>query len=73
VACSEFSFAEIRAIRAACGGTVNDVVLTVLSGALGRYLELHGESTEGRSMRILAPVNVGVRTRALSAIASRCC
>src|SRR3990172_6452239 len=58
VACSEFSFAEIRAIRAACGGTVNDVVLTVLSGALGRYLELHGESTEGRSLRILAPVNV---------------
>jgi diacylglycerol O-acyltransferase len=58
VACSEFSFAEIRAIRAACGGTVNDVVLTVLSGALGRYLELHGESTEGRAMRILAPVNV---------------
>jgi diacylglycerol O-acyltransferase / wax synthase len=58
VACSEYSFAEIRGIRAACGGTVNDVVLTVLSGALGRYLELHGESTEARSMRILAPVNV---------------
>jgi diacylglycerol O-acyltransferase / wax synthase len=58
VACSEYSFAEIRGIRAACGGTVNDVVLTVLSGALGRYLELHGDSTDGRSMRILAPVNV---------------
>src|SRR4029453_18595945 len=40
--CSEFSFAEIRAIRATCGGTVNDVVLTVLAGALGRYLEMHG-------------------------------
>lgn len=58
LACSEFSFAEIRGIRAACGGTVNDVVLTVLAGALGRYLELHGESTEDRMMRILAPVNV---------------
>jgi diacylglycerol O-acyltransferase / wax synthase len=58
VACSEYSFAEIRGIRAACGGTVNDVVLTVLSGALGRYLELHGDSTGGRTMRILAPVNV---------------
>jgi len=58
LACSEFSFAEIRAIRAACGGTVNDVVLTVLAGALGRYLELHGEPTEGRTARILAPVNV---------------
>jgi WS/DGAT/MGAT family acyltransferase len=58
VACSEYSFAEIRAIRAACGGTVNDVCLTVLAGALGRYLELHGEKTKDRSMRILAPVNV---------------
>jgi len=58
LACSEFSFAEIRGIRASCGGTVNDVVLTVLAGALGRYLEMHGESTQGRKVRILAPVNV---------------
>jgi len=58
LACSEFSFAEIRGIRASCGGTVNDVVLTVLSGALGRYLEMHGESTQDRKVRILAPVNV---------------
>jgi diacylglycerol O-acyltransferase len=56
--CSEFSFAEIRAIRATCGGTVNDVVLTVLAGALGRYLEMHGESTRDRKLRVLAPVNV---------------
>lgn len=58
LASSEISFAEIRGIRAACGGTVNDVVLTVLSGALGRYLEAHGEDTQDRTMRILAPVNV---------------
>lgn len=58
VACSEFSFAEIRAIRGECGGTVNDVVLAVLGGALGRYLEMHGQTTEGRTIRILTPVNV---------------
>ncbi len=58
LAISEFSFAEIRAIRGACGGTVNDVVLALLGGALGRYLELHGERTEGRMARILTPVNV---------------
>ncbi len=58
LACSEFSFSEIRAIRAACGGTVNDVVLAVLGGALGRYLEMHRQSTDGRSARILTPVNV---------------
>ena len=55
---SEFSFQEIRQIRQAAGGTVNDVVLTVLGGALGRYFEMHGQTTEGRTARILTPVNV---------------
>jgi WS/DGAT/MGAT family acyltransferase len=58
LACSEFSFAEIRGIRAECGGTVNDVVLAVLGGALGSYLEMHGQSTDARTARILTPVNV---------------
>jgi len=55
---SEFSFQEIRQIRQAAGGTVNDVVLTVLGGALGRYFEMHGQTTERRTARVLTPVNV---------------
>ena len=58
VAFSEFSFQEIRNIRQAAGGTVNDVVLTVLGGALGRYFEMHGQTTDGRTARVLTPVNV---------------
>lgn len=58
VACSEFSFAEIRQIRQAVGGTVNDVCLAILGGAIGRYLEMHNQTTEGRSLRVLTPVNV---------------
>ena len=58
LAWSEHSFAEVRAIRQACSGTVNDVVLSVLGGALSRYYEAHGMSTEGRIARILTPVNV---------------
>ena len=58
LACSEISFQEVRAVRKACGGTVNDVVLAVLGGALRRYLELHGETTRGRLLRIVTPVNV---------------
>jgi diacylglycerol O-acyltransferase len=58
VAFSEFSFQEIRQIRRHVGGTVNDVVLTVLGGALGRYLEMHGQTTENRTARVLTPVNV---------------
>jgi WS/DGAT/MGAT family acyltransferase len=59
VAFSEYSFAEIRAIRQqAGGGTVNDVVLTVLGGGMAKYLEMHGQTTNGRTIRVLAPVNV---------------
>ena len=58
LAWSECSFAEVRAIRQACGGTVNDVILTMLGGALSRYYEAHGLDTEGQTARVLTPVNV---------------
>ena len=52
------SFADIREIRRALGGTINDVVLTVVSEAVARYLEGHGEPVQDRQMRIMCPVNV---------------
>jgi diacylglycerol O-acyltransferase / wax synthase len=55
---SAFSFAEARAIRAALKGTVNDVVLTVLTGAVNRYIEMHGQPTAGRSLRVMVPVSL---------------
>jgi WS/DGAT/MGAT family acyltransferase len=55
---AEVPFHEARAVRKAHGGTVNDVVLTVLAGGLAHYAIAHGESTEGRSARVLCPVNV---------------
>ena len=51
-------FAEIRAIRSAFGGTVNDVVLAILSGALGRYLRARGLSTDGVELRAMCPVSM---------------
>ncbi len=58
VAWSEHSFTDARAIRTACGGTVNDVVLTVLAGAVMRYLKLHKESIKNRFFRVMVPVDV---------------
>ena len=52
------SFAEVRAIRGVLGGTVNDVMLTLLGGALGRYLRAHERATEGQTLRLQIPVNV---------------
>jgi len=53
-----FSFAEARAIRAALGGTVNDVVLTALSGAVARYVERHAQATAGRNLRVMVPMSL---------------
>lgn len=53
-----FSFAEARGIRAALNGTVNDVVLTALSGAVARYVEIHGQQTSGRNLRVMVPVSL---------------
>jgi len=55
---TEMSFAEVRGIRGALGGTVNDVMLTILGGALGRYLLARGVKTDGMTIRLMIPVNV---------------
>ena len=55
---SEFSFAEFRAIRSQLGVTVNDIVLAVLGGAIGRYAKIHGEQTRNRTMRVMVPVSM---------------
>jgi WS/DGAT/MGAT family acyltransferase len=54
---SEFSFAELRSIRQALGGTVNDVVLAILSGGLGSYFATRGDPTD-IDFRTMIPVNV---------------
>jgi WS/DGAT/MGAT family acyltransferase len=55
---SRFSFAEARAIRGVLKGTVNDVVLTVLAGAIAKYVELHGQQIAGRNLRVMVPVSL---------------
>jgi diacylglycerol O-acyltransferase / wax synthase len=58
VSWARFSFTEIRAIRAVLGGTINDVVLTVVAGALGRYMRRHGYPTDGVELRAMCPVSM---------------
>lgn len=58
LAWSEFSFKNARAIRTALGGSVNDVVLTVLSEAVARYTRFHKHSTEGKIVRFMVPVSL---------------
>jgi WS/DGAT/MGAT family acyltransferase len=58
VAWMKKSFADIREVRRALGGTINDVVLAVVTEAVARYLEVHGERTANQHLRIMCPVNV---------------
>jgi diacylglycerol O-acyltransferase / wax synthase len=51
------SFADIQAIRSAFGGTINDVVLTMLSEGAARYLRYH-DVHPGAPLRIGCPVSV---------------
>jgi diacylglycerol O-acyltransferase / wax synthase len=50
--------ADYKEIKDALGGTVNDVLLTVVSGALAQWLHSRGVRTEGLEMRALVPVSV---------------
>ncbi len=55
---AEIPLRDVAAVRAALGGTVNDVVLTVVCGGLRDLLESRGESVEDRTIRALVPVSV---------------
>jgi diacylglycerol O-acyltransferase len=52
------SLADYKTIKDALGGTVNDVVLAVVSGALARWLRVRGVRTAGLEMRALVPVSI---------------
>ncbi|WP_300007164.1 wax ester/triacylglycerol synthase family O-acyltransferase [Pseudonocardia sp.] len=50
---------DYKAIRKAHGGTVNDVVLTVVAGGLRRWLTTRGEDVRpGATVRAMVPVSV---------------
>jgi len=55
---AEISMADVHRIREAQGGTVNDVVLSVLARALARYVKVHGQSVVNRFVRLVCPVSL---------------
>ncbi|MEW6268712.1 MAG: wax ester/triacylglycerol synthase family O-acyltransferase [Thermodesulfobacteriota bacterium] len=52
----------VREIKARLGGTVNDVVLAVMSGALRRFLSRRGEDVDTLDFRAVLPVSVRSET-----------
>jgi WS/DGAT/MGAT family acyltransferase len=56
--CAQVRLSDVKSVRAALGGTVNDVVLTIVSGGLRDLLEARGEEVDDRTIRALVPVSV---------------
>src|SRR5215218_7120397 len=52
------NLADIKAIKNELGGTVNDVVLATIAGALGKHPRRRGQSTDGVELKAMVPVSV---------------
>jgi diacylglycerol O-acyltransferase len=52
------SLGDVKSIKNSLGGTVNDVVLAIVTGALRRYLQRRGVGVEGMTLKALVPVSV---------------
>jgi diacylglycerol O-acyltransferase len=50
--------ADMKRIKNVAGGTVNDVVVAAVSGALGTFLRGRGHSTAGLELRAMVPISV---------------
>ena len=57
-AIAQADLAELKRVKDAHGGTVNDVILSIVAGALGKYLRARGHDTEGLELRAMVPVSV---------------
>ena len=55
---TEHDFSAFREMRRVLGGTINDLVLTIITEGAARYLAAHGEHTANQKLRIMCPVNV---------------
>jgi diacylglycerol O-acyltransferase / wax synthase len=52
------SLADMKQVKNELGGTVNDVILAAVAGALGRYMRSRGHPTDGVELRAMVPVSV---------------
>ena len=50
--------AELKRIKDTAGGTVNDVVLAAVAGALGRWMRARGHATAGLELKAMVPISV---------------
>jgi diacylglycerol O-acyltransferase len=57
-AITQADLGELKRVKDAHGGTVNDVILSIVAGGIGKYLRARGHDTEELEMRAMVPVSV---------------
>ena len=57
-AMTQADLADLKRVKDAHGGTVNDVILSIVAGGIGKYLRARGHDTEGLELRAMVPVSV---------------
>jgi diacylglycerol O-acyltransferase / wax synthase len=49
---------DLKRVKDAHGGTVNDVILSIVAGGIGKYMRARGHDTDGLELRAMVPVSV---------------
>jgi diacylglycerol O-acyltransferase len=57
-AMTQSDLTDLKRVKNAHGGTVNDVILSIVAGGIGKYLRARGHDTEGLELRAMVPVSV---------------
>jgi diacylglycerol O-acyltransferase / wax synthase len=52
------SLGDLKQVKNELGGTVNDVILAAVAGALGRHLRARGHATQGLEMIAMVPISI---------------
>jgi WS/DGAT/MGAT family acyltransferase len=55
---TQTDLADLKRVKDAHGGTVNDVILSIVAGGIGKYLRARGHDTDGLELRAMVPVSV---------------
>ncbi len=56
--CEPLPLDPVKSVGKALGASINDVLLSCVAGAIGRYLRERGEDTTGCDIRAMVPVNL---------------
>ena len=56
--CPPIPLDEVKAVGRALNCSINDVLLSCVAGAIGAYLQAHGDEVAGQDIRAMVPVNL---------------